>query len=304
LNLERLQSLQAVATFGSVTSAASALRLTPSAVSQHLGKLQRDVGQRLVEPYGRGVRLTPAGTLLAEQARLILAAVEGAESALDRQRDRVVGDLQVAAFATAARAIAAPAAARLIRDHPQLTVRLSERQPDESVPLVAAGHLDLAVVNDWSNAPIVLPDGLTQRLVLNDPVDLAVPPDHPLAVRDRVHLTELGEEGWITWPHGGVCHEWLTQTLRRHGLAPEVRHTAGEHPTQLAMVAAGLGVAVVPRLGRGPADGVRLIPLEPSFTRQIYVVWREIATERPATAATVAALQQAARAVAGPADLP
>lgn len=296
LTLDRLHALHAVATLGSVTSAADALRLTPSAVSQQLAKLQREVGQRLVEPYGRGVRLTSAGLLLAERARTILAEVEGAESELDRQRDVVVGEFQVGAFATASQAILPGVLARLTRDHPRLELRLSERQPDESLPLVAAGHLDLAVVNDWADARLVLPDTLSYRVIAHDPVDLLVPADHPLAARPVVELTELADEPWITWPHGSICHDWLSRTLRRHGLAPQIRHTAAEHATQLALVAAGLGVAVVPRLGRGERDGAVAVRLEPSFSRTIAAVWRTIAGDRPAVVATVAALAEAARA--------
>ena len=294
LSLERLQALRAVSTFGSVTGAASALHLTPSAVSQQLGKLQRDVGQRLIEPYGRGVRLTAAGSLLADRAHAILAEVEQAESELDRQRDRVFGDLEVAGFATAARAILPRAVARLKADHPQLKIRLSERQPEEAIRLVAAGHLDLALVNDWMNAPLLLPDGLDRLLIMNDPVDLAVPLDHPLAARSSVELTELCAEPWITWPNGATCHEWLTQTLRQHNLTPEVMHTAEEHQTQLAMVAAGLGIAVMPRLGRGRADEVKIITLRPDFSRRVYAIWRSLAAERPAVAAVVAELRDVA----------
>jgi DNA-binding transcriptional LysR family regulator len=290
LHLERLQALHAVSTFGSVTGAAEALRLTPSAVSQQLGKLQRDVGQRLIEPYGRGVRLTPAGTLLAQRAHAILSEVENAESELDRQRNHVIGDLEIAGFATAARAILPQTVARLRKQHHQLKLRLSERQPDEAIRLVVAGHLDIALVNDWMNAPLVLPDGVRRVLIMNDPVDLAVPADHPLAGRASVELTELSAEPWITWPYGAICHEWLTQTLRQHGLTPEVTHTAEEHQTQLAMVAAGLGIAVMPRLGRGSIEGVSIITLEPAFSRQIYAIFRTLASERPAIEVTVSAI--------------
>ena len=290
LNLERLQALQAVATFGSVTGAAEALHLTPSAVSQQLTKLQRDVGQRLLEPYGRGVRMTPAGALLAGRANAILAEVEQAESELDRQRDLVVGELEVAAFPTAARALLPGAVAALHAAHPHLSVRLSERQPEESIRLVAAGHLDLALVNDWTNAPVVLPEGIEQRLVQRDPVDLALPPDHRLADRSTVELTDLADDAWITWPDGSTCYDWLAHTLRINGLSPRIRHTASEHQTQLAMVAAGLGVAIVPRLGRGLTPGVRIVGLRPSFTRQVYLIWRSLASERPAVAATVGAV--------------
>jgi DNA-binding transcriptional LysR family regulator len=290
LHLERLQALHAVSTIGSVTGAAEALRLTPSAVSQQLGKLQRDVGQRLIEPYGRGVRLTPAGTLLAQRAHAILSEVENAESELDRQRNHVIGDLEIAGFATAARAILPQTVARLRKQHRQLKLRVSERQPDEAIRLVVAGHLDIALVNDWMNAPLVLPDGVQRVLIMNDPVDLAVPADHPLAGRASVELTELSAEPWITWPYGAICHEWLTQTLRQHGLTPEVTHTAEEHQTQLAMVAAGLGIAVMPRLGRGSIEGVSIITLKPAFSRQIYAIFRTLASERPAIAVTVSAI--------------
>jgi DNA-binding transcriptional LysR family regulator len=295
LHLERLQALHAVSTFGSVTGAAEALRLTPSAVSQQLGKLQRDVGQRLIEPYGRGVRLTPAGTLLAQRAHAILSEVENAESELDRQRNHVIGDLEIAGFATAARAILPQTVARLRKQHRQLKLRVSERQPDEAIRLVVAGHLDIALVNDWMNAPLVLPDGVQRVLIMNDPVDLAVPSDHPLAERSSVELTELSAEPWITWPYGAICHEWLTQTLRQHGLTPEVTHTAEEHQTQLAMVAAGLGIAVMPRLGRGSAEGVSIITLKPTFSRQIYAIFRTLASERPAIAVTVSAIHEVAQ---------
>lgn len=292
LHLERLQALHAVSTFGSVTGAAGALHLTPSAVSQQLSKLQRDVGQRLIEPYGRGVRLTPAGALLASRAHAILSEVENAESELDRQRAHVIGDLEIAGFATAARAILPQTVARLRKEHQQLRLRVSERQPDEAIRLVVAGHLDIALVNDWMNAPLVLPDGVERLLIMNDAVDLAVPAYHPLAERTSVELTELCSEPWITWPHGAICHEWLTQTLRQHGLTPEVTHTAEEHQTQLAMVAAGLGIAVMPRLGRGPTEGVSIISLKPAFSRQIYAIWRTLASERPAIRVTVSALQE------------
>jgi DNA-binding transcriptional LysR family regulator len=298
LHLERLQALHAVSTFGSVTGAAEALRLTPSAVSQQLGKLQRDVGQRLIEPYGRGVRLTPAGTLLAERAHTILSEVENAESELDRHRNHVIGDLEIAGFATAARAILPQTVSRLRKQHHQLKLRVSERQPDEATRLVVAGHLDIALVNDWMNAPLVLPDGVQRVLIMNDPVDLAVPADHPLAGRASVELTELSAEPWITWPYGAICHEWLTQTLRQHGLTPEVTHTAEEHQTQLAMVAAGLGIAVMPRLGRGSIEGVSIITLEPAFSRQIYAIFRTLASERPAIVVTVSAMHEVAQQLA------
>ena len=294
LHLERLQALHAVSTFGSVTGAAEALRLDAlcgvPATRQTAARCRSAVDRAV-----RARRTTDAGgCAVAERAHAILSEVENAESELDRQRSQVIGDLEIAGFATAARAILPQTVARLRTQHGRLKIRLSERQPDEAIRLVVAGHLDIALVNDWMNAPLLLPDGVERVLIMNDPVDLAVPADHPLAQRTSVELTELCAEPWITWPYGAICHEWLTQTLRHNGLAPEVTHTAEEHQTQLAMVAAGLGVAVMPRLGRGSTEGVSIVTLKPAFSRQIYAIWRTLASERPAIAVTVSAIREVA----------
>ena len=156
-------------------------------MSQQLSKLQRDVGQRLIEPYGRGVRLTPAGALLASRAHAILSEVENAESELDRQRAHVIGDLEIAGFATAARAILPQTVARLRKSISSSDFGSPERQPDEAIRLVVAGHLDIALVNDWMNARHWYCQMACERLlIMNDAVDLAVPADHPLAERTSV----------------------------------------------------------------------------------------------------------------------
>lgn len=291
LSLERLRVLYAIATHGSVTGAASALHVTTSAVSQQMAKLERETGQRLLERSGRRVRLTGAAELLAAHAGEMLALAERAEADLEAYGDAVAGQVTVAAFATAVRGLGPAALRDLRRDHPQLRVRLAEAEPHESVPRVVRGDLDVAVVQDWFNDPLRLPAGLSRAALLDDVADVALPEDHPLARRAIVDIDELADEPWITWSPGWVCNSWLSQTLRSRGAEPDIAHTAADHQTHLALVAAGLGVAIIPRLGRDPVpSGVCFVEVKPALSRHVYAVWRTDADRRPSIRAVIAAL--------------
>lgn len=227
LNLERLRTLDALARHGSVNGAADGLHVTTSAVSQQMAKLEREVGQRLLAKNGRGVRLTDAGRLLAEHAARILSQVELAQSELEAQRGQVVGELRLAAFPTAVRGLF-PAVFRALRDgHPALRVRSRELEPELAINAVIRGDVDLAVVLDWYNKPLPVPEGLARAAILDDPVEVALPEDHPLVGRDEIDLRELAEEPWVAWPEGEFCHEWLLYTLRAHGIEPHIAHRAG-----------------------------------------------------------------------------
>ncbi|WP_432034742.1 LysR family transcriptional regulator [Streptomyces cucumeris] len=293
MNLDRLRTLHAVARHGSVSGAAEGLHVTTSAVSQQLSKLERETGQQLLAKNGRGVRLTDAGRLLSDHAARILSQVELAQSDLEAQRGHAVGELLLGAFPTAVRGLFPEALARMRTEHPQLRARLQEMEPDESVPAVVRGDIDVAVVLDWYNKPLPVPDGLVKAPLMDDPVDVAMPADHPFADRLSVEPEDFVEDEWISWPQGGFCYDWLMVTLRSKGIEPRVRHTAREHHTQLALIAAGLGVAVVPRLGRGPVpSGVRMVPVSPpTMLRHIYAIWRADADRRPSIRAAVEVLR-------------
>jgi DNA-binding transcriptional LysR family regulator len=295
LDLDRLRALSAVATYGSVSAAADVLHVTTSAVSQQVAKLERETGQKLLERSGRGVRLTDAAALLAGHAERILAMVEEAESDLEAQRGAVVGELALAAFPTAARGLVPPALRQLSHDHPRLRVRLREQEPHATVPLAGRGEIDLGIVQDWFNVPLAIPEGLLKAAILDDVADVALPADHPLADREIIDLGELHGESWIAQTPGAICRDWLEHTLRSAGLEPRITHTADEYATQLALVAAGLGVAILPLLGRCdvPKD-VSIVPVTPRLTRHVYAIWRAEAARRPAIRATVAALRVAA----------
>ncbi|MEU9141665.1 LysR family transcriptional regulator [Streptomyces sp. NPDC048404] len=298
LNLERLRTLDALARHGSVSGAAEGLHVTTSAVSQQMSKLEREVGQQLLAKNGRGVRLTDAGRLLAEHAARILSQVELAQSDLEAQRGQVAGELRLSAFPTAARGLFPAALAELRAEHPALRVRSSELEPEAGVAGVVRGDLDLAVVLDWYNKPMPLPDGLVKASILDDPADVAMPAGHRLAGRGEVDLGDFADDEWITWAEGEFCHEWLMFTLRSQGVEPRIGHRAGETHTQLGLVAAGLGVCVAPLLGRRPMpEGVVTVPVRQRVRRHVYVVWRADADRRPSIRAAVDALRKAGAAV-------
>ncbi|MHB9861570.1 LysR family transcriptional regulator [Streptomyces sp. YIM S03343] len=300
LDLQRLRALHAVSVYGTVGAAATALGYTSSAVSQQIAKLERETRTVLLEREGRGVRLTDDARQLVVVAQQLLAIVERAETEIEERRGVPAGRLTVAAFASAARGLLPGVLADLAVRHPALDARLSEVDPHLSVDLVAKGAVDLAVAHDWDIAPLPAPPGVEQAPIGEDLCDLLVPEGHRFAGRTDVRREELGGERWICQPPGRVCNEWLMRTLRAAGHEPDVVHQADENPTLVALVAAGLGISLIPRLGRGPLPaGVVEVGLDPVPVRRLYAVWRAGAARRPAITETVRTLREHGRRLRG-----
>ena len=292
LDMGRLRALHAVHAHGSVGAAAAALGYTPSAVSQQIAKLERETRTVLLERQGRGVALTDAAQLLVATAQRLMSIVEDTEVALEAQRGRPVGQLTVAAFPTAACGLLPPVLAELAAAYPSLVLRLIEVDAHLSVDLVARGGVDLAVAHDWDIAPLPAPEGLERAVIGDDRCDVLVPAGHRLAGRESVVRADVARERWICQPPGSVCHDWLVRTLRESGTEPDLAYQAGEYRTQVALVEAGLGIALVPRLGRGPIPaGVSVLRLEPSPVRRLYALWRAGAARRPSIRAAVDTLR-------------
>ena len=283
MDLGRLRALHAVAVHGSVGGAAAALGFTPSAVSQQITKLERETRTVLLERQGRGVVLTDAARELAATAQQVLALVEQAEVTLEEQRGQAVGRLLLASFATAARGLLPGALADLHTRCPELDVRLLESDPYLAAELVARGEVDLALVQDWPTVPLPVQEGLSRLDLGDDPVDLLLRVEHPLAALAVVPVDRLCGQRWISVPPGNICHDWLVRTMRGAGEEPDVAYQVGEFETQIALIAAGLGVGLVPRLGRGALPpGVVARPVTPEPTRRVFALWRTQASRRPA----------------------
>jgi DNA-binding transcriptional LysR family regulator len=292
LSLERLRALHAISSYGSVRAAADALQVTTSAISQQMAKLEAELGERMLDRNGRGVRLTDAATRLVKHADRILSVVAEAEADLEAHRGCVIGQLTIAAFPTALRGFGPRALTALRAMHPRVSVALSELEPEDGIPLVTRGDLDLLINQDWFNAPLAVSEGLVKSPLCEDVADIALPADHPMAGHAVIDLREIAHEPWISWNRRSICHCWLTDTLRAQGVEPNIAHHAAEQQSQIALVAAGLGLAVVPRLGRGRLpDNVRAVPVRPALRRNVYAIWRADAARRPAIRAAIEVLR-------------
>lgn len=183
IDLTALSSLQAVDLQGSVVAAAKALGFTPSAVSQQIKRLERQAGVRLLERVGRGVVLTALGRELVDAGTPLLGELERIESGLHRSAGNIAGHLRLAAFSTAMRGLVAPAVRKLFDEHPKLSLSLVEREPWETVDLVATGQIDIGVVHTWGDLPIDVPGHVLRTSVSSDVADVIVHRDHHLAKR-------------------------------------------------------------------------------------------------------------------------
>ncbi|MER7986921.1 LysR family transcriptional regulator [Streptomyces noursei] len=292
-DLNRLRALRAVAAHGTMTGAASALGYTPSAISQQIAKLERETGSELLDRQGGKVELTPAAWLLAEATDEVVAVLERTRSRLEEQRDQPTGRLVLAAFPTACRGFAAAALADLTGRHPALDCRLLESDPNRAVSLVVRGEADLAVVHDWHNTPLTLAGSLSVTELGEDIADVAVPSGHPLADRDALTPYDLRQERWIGQGAGAMCHEWLVRCFSDLGIEPDIAYQIEEYESQIALLAAGLGVTMLPRLGRGVLPTtVRVVPMRPAPSRRVSAVWRSQADRRPAIHAAMTALHR------------
>jgi DNA-binding transcriptional LysR family regulator len=293
IDLAALTSLRAVDTHGSVVGAADALGFTPSAVSQQVKRLERQTGVPLLERVGRGVMLTDHGRQLVDAGARLLADLEEVEAGLHRRTGTVAGHLRLTAFSTAMRGLVAPVVRDLRIAHPDLALSLTEREPWDTVDLVASGQSDLGVVHRWGDLPIAIPDHLSATVVARDVADVVVRVDHPLAAHERVSPRDLVDQGWIATPEGTICRQWLTRMYAGTGRLPRIAHTAMEFDSHLALVRAGLGIALVPQLGRQPlGDELVAVPAhDPEPTRDVIAVHRRSMATSPAVTAVLAALK-------------
>lgn len=293
MDLAALRSLEAVHTHGSVVAAAQALGFTPSAISQQIKRLERQSGVELLERVGRGVILSGPGRILVEQGARIAADLERLETDLHAHAGEVTGDVGLVGFSTAMRGLIGPVAADLMAAHARLRIRLREVEPWQAVDEVAGGHADVAVVHRWGDVPIAIPDHLDRTTVHRDEADVIVRDDHRLADWRSVTPHDLAEEHWIATPEGTICRQWLQRMYAGTGRLPVIEHTSMEFDSHLALVSAGLGIALVPRLGRSPlpANTRAVAVTDPVPEREVLAVWRRSQGRSPAIRALVARLK-------------
>jgi DNA-binding transcriptional LysR family regulator len=283
IDLVALRSLLALDAHGTVSAAAVATGYTPSAVSQQIKRMERELDVVLLDRVGRGVVLTEQGRLLVQHGHGIVRHLEAAMSGLQSEHAEARGAVRIAAFSTAVRGLVAPLIADLRTSSPGVIPELIERDPPEAVEMIANGQADLAIVHNWVGVPLHRPEHLRSLLLGQDVADLLVHADHRLAGADRVTPADLLAEPWASTPVGSICHGWFSYMFAGFAAPPVVRFWSWEFASQVRLVAEGVAVALVPRLGRGPLpDQVVAVPLtDPVPTRVIEVLWRESMSASP-----------------------
>jgi DNA-binding transcriptional LysR family regulator len=302
LDLRRLRLLRELKERGTIAAVADALQYTPSAVSQQLAMLEREAGVRLLERAGRGVRLTDPALVLVDHADALLERAALAEADLAAAAGTVSGRARIAGFQSVSLRLALPAMEALRRESPRLRCELVEAEPEEALPALALGDVDLVLGDEWRHQPWRLPNGLERHELFRDPVRLVLPADHPAALRhaDAVPLAELAGEAWTA---GHVAMGWEEMTQRtcreRGGFDPDIRHRTNDATVSLALVARGLAVTMLPGLvlPRGdPNVALRSIAGGP-LDRAIFAVTRFTDASRPSTRAALDAVREAAAAL-------
>ncbi|PRX47722.1 DNA-binding transcriptional LysR family regulator [Prauserella shujinwangii] len=297
IDLRRLQVLRVLAERETITATAEVLHLTPSAVSQQLKTLSRDLGVELLRRDGRRVRLTPAALALLEHTENLYEQWERARAELAEHGGSPAGRLGICGVSSAIAALIAPAVTRLRRTYPRLDAHIREEESGDCYGLLQSEDCDIAVVLPTSEAP---PEGdprFDRAPLLDDPQDLLVPEGHPLAGAAEVRLADAAGEWWIVKPPHNDTYPLLLTACAAAGFTPRISHHVKEWFAVSALVAEGAGVCLLPRLVPLPErHAVVRVPLhgQPRPSRRFVTCVRTGSATAPAIAAGLAALRDAA----------
>lgn len=274
LSPDRLRVLAAVAEHGSMTAAARALAYTPSAVSQQISRLEADVGQPVLDRHARGARLTDAGRVIVEYAALLDRHLGALGSKLDDILGLRAGSLRLATFPTAGASLLPVAVKEFKTQNPDVELSVRSAHLAGLVKLLQVRSVELALLweYDWSR---IDDTGLMLRPLMRDPSRLVVSASHPLARKEAVKFADLGNERWIIRAEHHPVVDVLMRTARAAGFEPEVAFEAHDYQEAQAMVAVGLGVALVPSLAlTSLRDDVRVVSLQPEAPARTILVGR------------------------------
>ncbi len=303
LDLRRLRFLREFEERGTLGAVAAALGYSPSTVSQQLALLEKDVGTRLFEKAGRGLRLNDAGRLLAQHTRVLLSAAEAAEADLAALSGDVRGTVRAGGLQSAARRLLVPAVATMMTGHPRVRVEIFELELEQALPGLRLGAVDLVIGDEYDGHPRPRPAGLRFAVVLEEPIKVVLPAAHPLARGGGpVPIAGLRADIWTSSAEGTGHHAMVENTCRAlGGYDPDLRHRSNDADVQLELVRAGAAVALMPPLALPAGDhsfAVRDVA-ETALKRRLFVVTRDTPPAPPLIALLDAVTGHAATCVPG-----
>jgi DNA-binding transcriptional LysR family regulator len=295
LDVNRLRVIDAVARHGSVTAAAKELHYSQPSVTHHLARLEAETGAQLLQRVGRGIRLTPAGQLLADRAGEIIGRIDAAGAELSAHVGLSAGRVRLASFASANGTLVPAALATLANRYPNLEITVTDTHPLDALELLRTGKIEVAIVFRYAETEPE-PAGVRLRHLLDDPV-------YVLSTRRERGLATLRDATWIAGCER--CRSHLLSVCADAGFEPRIGYSSDDMVVMAAWVAAGLGVATQTGLALRAhhIDGVVATEL-PGFERHIYAATYGQPPDPPATAALVAALAEAATSAAIGQNLP
>ncbi len=298
LSATQLALLRELADRGSVTAVAEAAGLTVSAVSQQLKTMQLQVGVPLVERVGRGVQLTDAGWTLAESAVHVATALAEAEAAWDRYRGEAAGGVRLALFFSAAELLLSGLLDRL-RQHPAISLETFDEDVSQDDFAGLTVDYDIVVAHRSDDVAPVRPGGLTVVPLMREPMDVALPLNHPLAVQGWVTPADVIGEDWIGPPAGFPIDRVLSAVSARAGAPVRVVRRTTHLPLTERLVARGHGIALLPRHTSAERSAGRfaLVPLRDlQAGRHVEILMRPDRAARRATQVVVEELRAEAAA--------
>lgn len=282
LDVKRLRLLSELSRRGTIAAVARTVGYSPSAVSQSLALLEREAGVALLERDGRRVWLTPAARALVSRADRVLEELDAAEAELAAEQATVRGAVVVGTFPSAATALVIPAVARLAERHPEVACSIREHEPEDGIPALRAGELDLLVSESYDDIPSAPAGGFERHPLLAEPLLLVLPAG--------AEPVDVAAAAWIGGVPGTQYAAALERACRSAGLEPRFAHRADDASVHVSLVAAGLGVGLLPALACTPTAGVRFADFAPAPRRHVFALSRRGAARRPAVAAMLAAL--------------
>jgi DNA-binding transcriptional LysR family regulator len=300
LDVRRMKVLREVGACGSFSAAAEALNFTQSAVSQHIAALEREAGAQLVDRGSRGVRLTEAGRVLVDHADAILARIDSAEDDLAAIAGLRGGRLRLLSFQSAGATLLPRAVAAFHERHPRVELGMIEGEPDEAAARLRAGEADLALVYDHEFTLGLLPPELELTHLIDDPYEVIIPKGHALAGRRSLSLADFAEDHWIASSSMDGCRRITDGVCREAGFEPQVAFELDETLAAQALVAAGVGITLLPRLALATVHpGVVSRPLSDAPTRRVLAARLESGYQSPASEAMMQILVDVAEEFKG-----
>jgi molybdate transport repressor ModE-like protein len=292
LDVKRLRILREVAQQGSFSAAADELYLSQSAVSQQIATLEREVGMKLLDRTREGPKLTEAGRVLVSHADAAMARLEEAERELAAIAGLEGGELRLASFPSASATLITEAVSIFHRRHPKVRLSVADAEPEESLPRLRAGELDLALSFDYPSVPEAEDRDLERTLILTESMHLALPKNHPLAERQVVALSELSDEEWLCGSGASSCGEVVIRACRDAGFEPNIGFWSDDYGVMQGFIAAGLGFTLLPDLALPTLrdDLVVRASDPPAPERRVWAATRAEGARSPATEEMVAIL--------------